>query len=85
MTVFIVMRWRETGVHEFQGVFSTPEKAEAACTMLFDCVRPAELDSSTGADTMTWPGAYYPRQGGNESPSAPTSSSNATSAYPIAP
>ena len=63
MTVFIVMRWRETHEHEFQGVFSTPEKAEAECRTLFDCVCPAELDASIGADVLNWPGAYYPRQG----------------------
>ena len=47
---------------EFQGVFSTEERAVAACRdEMF--VGPAELDRQLPHDTWGWDGAYYPLAG----------------------
>lgn len=45
---------------EFVGVFSSEEKAVAACTKYNFFVGPAELDERFPDDSNLWPGAYYP-------------------------
>lgn len=45
---------------EFQGVFSTEQKAVAACLTAFYFVGPADLDDAFPDATTGWVGAYYP-------------------------
>jgi len=46
---------------EFQGVFSTKEKAEAACKTPFHFIGPAEMDVELPEQKSFWPDAEYPR------------------------
>jgi hypothetical protein len=48
-------------VWELQGVFSTPEKAEAACKDYRFCVMQLELDEEYGTETFEDPEDYYPK------------------------
>lgn len=65
MELFIVGRYlahSETGTEwEFQGVFDSLEKAEAACLDGQYFVGPALLNKAIGPETISWPGCYYPK------------------------
>ena len=60
MEVFIVGKNRDEHqlAWEFVGVFSTREKAIAACVDVWYFVGPAEIDAPEGGDE--WPGAFRP-------------------------
>jgi hypothetical protein len=47
---------------EFVGVFSSQEKAEAACTNPNCWIGPAVLDEDSGdsSKSVDWPGVYFP-------------------------
>lgn len=45
---------------EFQGLFSSEEKAIAACLNENHFIGPAVVDKVITDDTQIWPGAYYP-------------------------
>lgn len=57
--VWLVFQWRD-GVAEFQGVFTSEEKAILACRTENHCVCPAALDDELKQEGGTWPGAWYP-------------------------
>lgn len=46
---------------EFQGVYSTRERAEAACIKDEYFVGPVTLDGGFPDETVEWERAYYPR------------------------
>lgn len=48
------------GVWEFIGVFSTEEKAVAACRDYTYFVGPARIDEQLPDETVEWTGSYYP-------------------------
>lgn len=52
---------QETTSWEFQCVFSSEEKAVAACVDDSYFVGPATLDNALSHDTTEWTGARYPR------------------------
>ena len=61
MKVWIVGQYRAPS-WDFQGVFSTEEKAVAACRDANYFVAPAELDAEVPHQLEpAWPGAYYPQ------------------------
>ena len=45
---------------EFEGVFSSRVKAIQACTTANHFVGPADLDAVIPAESVEWPGAFYP-------------------------
>lgn len=45
---------------EFQGVFSSEERAAAACRDVNWFVAPATLDREVQDEPIIWPGGYYP-------------------------
>lgn len=50
-------------VHSFWeliGVFSSEDKAVAACSDEKDFVGPINLDEASKRDDYSWPGCYYP-------------------------
>lgn len=56
-----VVRHTEDGaVWEFEGVFSGPAAADAACVSEFHFYGAAELDRAVDV-SAPWPGARYPR------------------------
>ena len=57
--IFIVFQWRN-GVAEFQGAFTTKEKAVRACRNENYCVCPANLDEEIEEESVVWPGAEWP-------------------------
>ena len=61
MKVWICGRWKQMGPWEFQGVFSTEEKAAAACPDSTYFIGPATLDKELPKETESWPGCYYPK------------------------
>jgi hypothetical protein len=59
--IFVVgKRLDDPGAWELQGVFTTEEKAVAACLGWRYFVGPIELDCPAGDATMDWDGAFYP-------------------------
>jgi hypothetical protein len=46
---------------DFQGVFSTEERAVAACRDSSYFVAPATLDKELPNDMLVWEGTYYPK------------------------
>lgn len=61
MRLWIVGKWRHEGeAWEFFGVFSSEEKALAACTSRDMFIGPAELDVALAEAPEPWPGCYYP-------------------------
>ncbi len=62
MTLWLVGQAKsETpGEWEFQGIFSTEEKAVGACRTAWYFVAPVELDKELPHETATMPGSYYP-------------------------
>lgn len=60
MELWIVGEWKDDGPWEIAGVFDSKEKAVAAC--LNDCyfIGPVILNEALTAETVIWPGAYYP-------------------------
>jgi hypothetical protein len=56
--LWIVYQW--TNEPEFQGVFSTKDKALVACITDHHLICPAVLDRVVTGDKTTWPGAWYP-------------------------
>jgi len=70
MKLWIVGQYREPN-WDFQGVFSSEEKAVAACRTPLYFVAPADLDAEAPHElAKEWPGAYYPRadEANRESP-----------------
>jgi len=65
MQLYIVGKYRSgefpNVVWDFNGVFDSQEKAEAACKDEFYFVGPATLNESLPDQTETWPGCYYPK------------------------
>lgn len=63
-TVWVVGQYRsgESGgtVWEIQGVFSTRDKALAACRNENYFIGPLELDAELPDEGFTWPGVEYP-------------------------
>lgn len=60
--VWIVFQYRESGEPEFQGVFSSAEKAVAECRTDRYCVCPAAIDAKVPHETQPhWNGAWYPK------------------------
>lgn len=53
-------------VWELGGVFSSREKAVAACLERTDCVFPATVDEVYGRKTEDAPGCFYPLGGTND-------------------
>lgn len=51
----------ETKTWEFQGVYSSKEKAINACIKDEYFIGPATLDSGLPDESVEWGGAYYPR------------------------
>jgi hypothetical protein len=52
---------------EFVGVFSSEEKAAAACATKANFIGPAVLNERLPDETQPWPGAYYPlAEGGSD-------------------
>jgi len=49
---------------EFQGVFSSKDRAVAVCKGPYWFVGPAMLDKQLPEESQSWPGAYYPRARG---------------------
>ena len=45
---------------EFMGVFTSEEKAVAACTSDLHFIGPAVLDERHPDETIAWEGSYYP-------------------------
>lgn len=45
---------------ELMGVFTSEEKAVAACTELWHFVGPATLDVRLPDESVAWAGCYYP-------------------------
>jgi len=45
---------------DFQGVFSTEEKAKAACKNDSYFIGPVVLDEEISEETIEWEGCYYP-------------------------
>ena len=71
MTVWIVGKYilmhESSGMEwEFQGVFSSEQKAVDACLGHDEWfVAPAELDKELPAEKVDWPGFYYPAERNN--------------------
>lgn len=61
MRLWIVGKWHEGAAWEFFGVFSSEEKAVAACVSPDMFIGPGELDVALAEAPEAWPGAYYPR------------------------
>ncbi|HVI60088.1 MAG TPA: hypothetical protein VM619_14615 [Luteimonas sp.] len=59
-SVWIVGRWPETGVWQFQGVFATEAGAIEACEDGRYFIGPAQLGARIPAAISEWPGAYFP-------------------------
>lgn len=57
--VWIVFKWAD--LPEFQGVFSSEEKAIDACRTANHVICPAIMDQELPKDPEVWPGAWYPR------------------------
>jgi hypothetical protein len=47
---------------ELIGVFSSEEKAVAACLNEYYFIGPVELDEVLPDETVEWPGCYYPKE-----------------------
>lgn len=45
---------------QFQGIFSTEEKAVSQCQDWYHFVGPVELDAELPKEAVSWPGCYYP-------------------------
>ena len=66
MTLWLVGQYRKPDpvanvAWEFQGVFTTKEKAIAACRAKHYWIAPVELDQEWPDETMAdFPGMYYP-------------------------
>jgi len=58
--VYIVTKNRPDGKWEFQGVFSTKEKAIAACKGPGWGYGPEELDVELPEESIVWEGFVYP-------------------------
>jgi len=58
--LWIVCKYVSAEKFEFQGVFSTEEKAIAACVDFTYGIGPANLDEPVPDETTEWPGFYYP-------------------------
>ena len=52
-----------TSAWEFQGVYSSEERAVAACLSEQWFIGPARVDEPVPARTEAWPGARYPHAG----------------------
>lgn len=67
MSLWLVGRWTGScaaSVHwEFQGVFDSRARAEAACRDESYCVMPVALNKEIPHETSDFPHAYYPRAG----------------------
>lgn len=50
-------------VWELQGVFSSAENADEACTSTHHFYGPVVLDKRLPEETVDWPGCIYPRCG----------------------
>ena len=61
--VWIVGKWGTPWA--FQGVFTTKQKAIAACVDWNYFIGPALLDEVLPSENMPWPGAYYPNPPGS--------------------
>lgn len=61
-SVWIVIQWKRSGHHEFQGVFASERRAVAACRTDLHCVCPAVVGVELGQATETWTGARYPHR-----------------------
>lgn len=60
MIVYIVGQYKENANWEFQGVFSTEEKAIEACVNDSYFIGPATLDRTLPEETCEWKNAYLP-------------------------
>lgn len=58
--LWLVFQCTGENAFEFQGVFSSEDRAVAACLTDLYCVCPARLDESHPHETGPWPGAWYP-------------------------
>ena len=61
MKIWICMQYKENGFGEFQGAYSTKEKAIAACREWEYGIGPCDLDQEIPHDTTEWEGFYYPK------------------------
>jgi hypothetical protein len=69
---------------EFQGIFSTREKAIAACRHEWYFIAPVELDAELPDETIEMPGAYYPLSHISDDPREPEAARETAAKYETA-
>lgn len=61
MTLYLVGRAMSGDAFQFQGIFTSEEKAVAACRDATYFVGTAEVDQELPHEIEKWPEAWYPR------------------------
>ena len=61
--VWLVEQWKDDGLHELQGIFSSKEKAVDACALDTFCVTRVVLDEALPIETVQRTYCWYPLRG----------------------